>query len=166
MRRAAAALLLVSAAALPQAVTPGSSDLPGCGRHAWKHIYNPSRLLVINQCVIVTGTIADASHGRSKDGVRHEADGDTHGWLAVDGPFVWMLNDGNRSEEGGNLVFEVPCYFPVHQQDAVQACEGYHAPTSVPPIGTRVRITGSLVQDTNHGRWNEIHPVVMIERLR
>jgi len=32
------------------------------------------------------GTIVDATNGGKPDGVRHEADGDTHGWLKVDPP--------------------------------------------------------------------------------
>jgi hypothetical protein len=35
----------------------------------------------------VTGTIVDATNGKQTDGVRHEKDGDTHGWLEVDSGF-------------------------------------------------------------------------------
>ena len=53
------------------------------------------------------------------DGVRHEDDGDTHGWLKVDPQFEDLLNPGNLNNEGGNLVFEVVCKFvPPKQADA------------------------------------------------
>jgi hypothetical protein len=73
--------------------------------------------------VSVTGTIVDASGGSKPDGVRHEKDGDTHGWLKVDPEFQNLLNAGNTSYEGGNLVFEIVCRFRVTQQDAIKACQ-------------------------------------------
>ncbi len=86
---------------------PGSTSMVGCGDGLWKHVYHPSRLLVKQDCVTVTGTIVDAtahlSHHQA-DGVRHEGDGDTHGWLKVDPPFAALINAGNVSDEEGNLV--------------------------------------------------------------
>ncbi len=32
----------------------------------------------------------------------------------------------------------------------------------IPPVGSHVAITGTFVQDTNHQRWKEIHPVSRI----
>jgi hypothetical protein len=63
---------------------PGTSTLAGCGDGLWRHVYHPYRLLVMNECVTVSGTIVDASNGRNPDGVKREADGDTHGWLRLD----------------------------------------------------------------------------------
>jgi len=74
---------------------------------------------VKQKCVAVTGILVDASSGRSADGVRHEKDGDMHGWLKLDAPYVSLLNAGNWSHQSGNLVFEIVCYFPVRQADAV-----------------------------------------------
>lgn len=110
----------------------------------------------------VTGTIVDATRGKFRDGVRHEADGDTHGWLKLDPQYENLLNDGNRSAQGGNLVFETVCYFPVRQQDAKAACRGYRSQVTLPPVGTHVRITGTYVLDTNHQKWMEIHSVSAI----
>jgi hypothetical protein len=110
-------------------------------------------------CVTVTGTFVDATSGRQPDGVRHEADGDTHGWLQVDPPFKSLLNAGNRNTEGGNLVFEIICRYPVTQKDAQSACSGYTDHVRLPPVGLYVAVTGSYVQDTFHAQWNEIHPV-------
>jgi len=144
-----------------------------CDPTLWQHTYKPQRLEVHRPCVSVTGTIVDATHGKRKDGMRKEADGDTHGWLKLDpgqasglaanqGSF---LNAGNVSDEDGNLVFEIVCYFPVKQADAKAACRGYKSPVKLAPVGAHVRITGSWVQDDNHAHWNEIHPVSAIEVL-
>lgn len=54
-----------------------------CDSSLWKHVYNPSRLIVKSQCVSVTGTIVDATHGKRKSGCRAEADGDYHCWLKL-----------------------------------------------------------------------------------
>lgn len=137
----------------------GSKSFAGCGDGLWTHVYNPSRLIIHQRCVTVTGTIVDASNGKHADGVRHEADGDTHGWLRLDPQFTSMINAGNRSNEGGNLVFEIVCHFGVTQSDATSACAGFNDHTTIPPVGSHIRITGTYVLDTNHGRWNEIHPV-------
>ena len=47
----------------------------------------------------------DATNGKNADGVRHEADGDTHGWLKLDPAFTDLLNAGNVTAEDGNMVF-------------------------------------------------------------
>ena len=113
-------------------------------------------------CLTITGTIVDATSGRQPDGVRHEADGDTHGWLQLDPQFQSLLNAGNQSAEGGNLVFEIICRYPVTQRDAQSACSGYTDHVQLPPVGSHVSVTGSYVQDTFHAQWNEIHPVTSI----
>jgi hypothetical protein len=120
----------------------------------------------MNECVRVRGVIVDATNGRTADGARHEADGDTHGWLKPDPEFANMLNQGNDTAESGNLVFEIVCHYRVTQADAKPACIGFKDPTAIPPIGTHVEITGAFVQDNNHARWNEMHPVSKIVILR
>lgn len=138
--------------------TPGSP----CDDSLWMHVYHPDRLIVKQQCIAVTGTIVDATNGKEPDGVRHEADGDTHGWLKLDAEFQNLLNAGNISQEGGNLVFEVVCKFPVTQPDAKTACQNFTNQVNLPAVGSRVRIVGTLVQDTFHTQWIEIHPVTNI----
>ena len=124
--------------------------------------YYPARLIILNDCVTVMGTVVDAkaplAHHRA-DGVRKERDGDTHGWLKVDAPFSTLINDGNTSDQEGNLVFELVCHFNVTQPDAKPSCEGFSDSTTIPPIGSHVAITGTLVKEKNRGKWNEIHPV-------
>lgn len=154
-----------SGAQQPATGSPSTSDNSGqCDETLWDHVYNPQRLIVQQKCIVVTGTIVDATNGQHADGVRHEADGDTHGWLQVDSQFASLLNDGNKTHEGGNLVFEIVCKFPVTQADAVASCPAsYQSPVNIPPVGSHVRIVGSYVQDANHAKWMEIHPVTLIE---
>lgn len=133
-----------------------------CDASLWNHVYHPQRLIVNQQCIAVTGTIVDATAGKKPDGVRHEKDGDTHGWLKVDPEFQNLLNAGNMSAEGSNLVFEIVCKFPVTQVDAKTACSGYTNMVTLPPVGSHVRIVGTYVQDTFHAKWMEIHPVTSI----
>ena len=145
---------------------PGSASMVGCGDGRWEHVYNPSRLMVQQDCVTITGTIVDATANQSThkaDGVRHEGDGDTHGWLKVDSQYAALINAGNSSAEDGNLVFEIVCHYSVKQQDAKSSCAEYTDNTTIPPVGTHVAITGTLVTEKNHGKWNEIHPVSSIK---
>ena len=134
----------------------------GCDASLWNHVYNAQRLIVKHKCIAVTGTLVDATAGKQPDGVRHEKDGDTHGWLKPDPEFDNLLNAGNKSAEGGNLVFEIVCKFPVTQPDAKAACKGYQNQIAIPAMGSHVRIVGSYVQDTFHAQWMEIHPVTSI----
>jgi hypothetical protein len=135
-----------------------------CDTSLLPHVYHPDRLLVKQQCIAVTGTIVDATAGKKHDGVRHEGDGDTHGWLKLDPGFEDLLNDGNKSDEDGNLVFEIICRFPISKKapDAKTACAGYTDNVVLPPVGSHVRIVGRHVQDTFHAKWMEIHPVTSI----
>ena len=148
----------------PSPPTPPPPPPPGtCDDTLWNHVYHPHRLIVHQQCTSVTGKIVDATAGGEPDGVRHENDGDTHGWLKVDPEFQSLLNSGNTNHEGGNLVFEIVCKFHVSQPaDAVTACANYKDKVTLPPVGSHVRIVGTLVQDTFHGQWIEIHPVTSI----
>lgn len=149
----------------PQEPSPGSTTpvTVQCDATLWGHVYNPARLIVKQQCISVTGTIVDATNGKKPDGVRHEADGDTHGWLNVDAQFKNLLNAGNISDEQGNLVFEIVCKFHATQTDAKGACPPtYQSPVEIPPVGSHVVIVGTYVQDTKHAQWMEIHPVTSI----
>jgi len=149
---------------LSEAPVPTSPTAEPCDPAASTHVYHPQRLVVKQQCISVTGTIVDATNGKNHDGVRHEKDGDTHGWLRVDEGFQDLLNAGNMSDENGNLVFEIICRFPVSKTapDAKAACLGYTDHVTLPPLGSHVKIVGTYVQDTFHGKWNEIHPVTSI----
>jgi len=149
--------------ALSLALAAGPARAKPCNDTLWRHVYHPERLIVKEICVTVIGTIVDATHGKRKDGLRHESDGDSHGWLKLDRGQEQFINAGNKSDEGGNLVFEVVCLFKVSQKDAIQTCKGYKSHIVVPPVGSHVRMSGSWVQDTNHARWLELHPVSAIQ---
>lgn len=146
----------------PTPPTPPPTPETQCDPSLWDHVYHPLRLIVKQQCISVTGTMVDATAGKKSDGVRHEGDGDTHGWLKVDPEFQSLLNAGNISDEDGHLVFEIVCRFHVSQQDAKAACANYTDHVSLPPVGSHVQIVGTLVQDTFHAKWMEIHPVTSI----
>ncbi len=155
----------LSQAGTPQ--TPATTGTPQpadtqCDASLWNHVYHSQRLIVKQQCISVTGTIVDATAGKEPDGVRHEKDGDTHGWLKVDPEFQNLLNAGNLSDEAGNLVFEIVCRFPVTQADAKAACQGYTDHVNLPSVGSHVRTVGIYVQDSFHAQWMEIHPVTSI----
>jgi len=156
----------VTISSTPPSPSPPPTD--GCDARIATHVYHPDRLIVKQGCVSVTGTIVDATANQSThraDGTRHEKDGDTHGWLKVDTEFENLLNDGNKNNEDGNLVFEIICRFPITQADAKTPCQGYTDHVTLPPVGTRVRIVGRYVQDTFHGKWMEIHPVTSITAI-
>ncbi|HEX4681578.1 MAG TPA: SH3 domain-containing protein [Gemmatimonadaceae bacterium] len=165
---------VISAAARPAPTGPptskpldiaGSNSFAGCGDGLWKHVYKPQRLTIHQACVTVTGVIVDptAKNAHPKnDHVRHEDDGDTHGWVKLDKQFASMLNAGNQSDEEGNLVFELVCHYTVRQADAKSSCVGFTDHTVIPRPGTHVEIKGTFVQDDNHAHWNEIHPVTSL----
>jgi hypothetical protein len=162
-------VLLAAATLLPAASAPGAETSTGgtsaqCDSELQSHVYDPTRLIVQQQCIAVTGTIVDATAGENvhrADGVRHEPDGDSHGWLRVDPAFKRLLDSGNMTDEKGNLVFEIICRYPITQGDAKKACQGYEDHVQLPPVGSHVRVVGTYVHDNEHG-WNEIHPVTSI----
>jgi hypothetical protein len=140
-----------------------------CDNALWKHVYHPTRLNVKQLCTSVTGVIVDATateKEKQKDGQRHEADGDGHGWLKPDPGQENVLIAGNIETQQGNLVFEIICRYRVTQADAKTACRKFKSSVVLPPVGSHVRITGSLIEDLDHKPIHrEIHPVTSIEVL-
>ena len=118
------------------------ADKP-CMDMLWKHVYNPERLQVHQMCATVTGTIVDATHGKRKDGVRKEADGDCHGWIRLDAGQEKYLNAGNMSDEKGNLIFEIVCLYKVTQKDAISACKGYKNTIKLAPVSSHIKMNNS-----------------------
>jgi hypothetical protein len=115
-----------------------------------KHVYNPKRLVVLDPCKTVSGTVVK---------IIKENDGDTHIRLKVDPQYTDTINQVNVDKQGGDLVVEIVCAYEVTQADAINACSGYENKISVPKVNDHVVITGQFVSDTEHGGWNEIHPV-------
>jgi hypothetical protein len=135
----------------PPVTPPPSSN--GCDQSLWDHVYNPSRLQIINNCITVSGVI---------DVRKPEADGDYHILLKLDPQFSNLVNSANVNNLGGHLVLEPICMTTVTQADAISACQNFHHDINVPPVGAHVQVTGSYVLDKQHGKWAEIHPVTSI----
>ena|SRR5579859_8001303 len=98
-------------------------------------VYHPDRLVVLDGCQRVTGTVEE---------VRAEQDGDVHYDVEVDRPYRRLLDAGNQADQHGWLVVEL------------MPRDGGHLPE--PSVGDRVALLGAWVDDTEHS-WHEIHPV-------
>ena len=157
-----------SAKSTPAAVVPSSPSWPipsqsspspngpVCIADAHAHVYSPDRLVLLAACVEVTGTIEEESA---------QEDGDYHVRLHLDPGQTCSgqpcLNGRNLSQLEGDLLLEPVCENPVTREDAVAACQGYHNPLVLPPVGSHVAAVGPFVLDIDHG-WNEIHPLESI----
>ncbi len=143
-----------------------------------KHIYDPSRLVVLNPCKTVSGTVLK---------VINETDGDAHIRLKVDSQYSDTINkaniDGNDTAieivcvfdhlglspaataglPCGNLVVEIVCASKTTKMSAMDACSGYDNKIKVPKVNDHIVVTGQFVSDSDHGGWNEIHPVYEID---
>ena len=141
----------------PISSPPASSTSSNqCDQSLWDHVYNPSRLQVVDQCRTVSGVI---------DSIRTEKDGDYHIQVKLDPEFSDLINSANVNGQFGDLVVEPICVNPVTQASAIAACQNFHQNIAVPPVGTHVQITGSYVLDNEHGGWAEIHPVTSITTI-
>lgn len=127
---------------------------PACDQTLWNHVYDPTRLHVVDSCRTVTGIVV-AQHT--------SGDGDVNSELALDPGFADLLNDGNMTKLNGHLQVEEICQGKI-TRDAFDSCKGYTGTALVPPVGSHISVTGSHVRDGNHG-WMEIHPVSQITLL-
>ena len=96
-------------------------------------VWGPSRLVVLNPCQRVSGTVTQTTP---------EEDGDTHVLLRVDPRYQHLLT--NNQPIPGNLVVEI------------MPRDYGHLP--VPSAGDRLQLRGAWVYDRNH-HWTELHPV-------
>ena len=127
-----------------------------CDDTLWNHVYHKYRLTIIEQCKTVRGVIVKE---------KNEKDGDIHILLRLDAGQDNLLNDMNIKQQKGCLVIEPICEHDVTQRDAIGACEGYVNKVYIPHVGEHVEVTGSYVNDTQHG-WNEIHPITKITIIK
>lgn len=126
-----------------------------CQNSKWKNVYAPSRLQIIDSCVIVTGVISST---------KSEKDGDEHLLLKLDSGQEQMLNKKNYKKKSNELVIEVVCANSSVLKLAKKACNGYLNNIQLPVIGSHVKVYGSYVIDLHNG-WTEIHPVTRIDKL-
>ena len=136
------------------AVTTSSSNR--CDQSLWNHVYQSSRLQIVNRCITVSGVI---------ESIRAEPDGDSHIRLNLDSQFTKLINLANIKDQFGDLVLEPICQHTVIQPNAFFACNDFHQNINIPPIRAHVKVTGSYVLDTWHNKWAEIHPVSSITSL-
>jgi hypothetical protein len=136
--------------------TTTSTSGEQCDQSLWNHVYNPSRLQVVEPCKTVTGVI---------ESIRTEADGDYHIQLKPDPQFSNLINSANVNGQFGDLLLEPICVNPVTQPDAISACQDFHQNINIPPIGSHVQVTGSYVLDNQHDERAEIHPVTSISEI-
>ena len=106
----------------------------GADESLWDHVYHPKRLVVVQECISVTGTI----YHRKK-----EADGDDHIQLRLDDKYTVLLNTRNKTAQKECLVLEPVCQHAVTQPDAKAACQDFHSGVKVPKKGSHVKATGA-----------------------
>ncbi len=143
------------------AVTSGadlvSDPEPGqCEKHPLRNVYRPFRLRVLDTCVTETVTVVEA---------RRERDGDWH--VGVIPENEGLINDINRLRQHGLLLVE---WVPGDPRPRV-----FHT-------GMRLKVTGTLVEDLQHGPaapdcprhdwptgckrgWRELHPIFDVEEI-
>jgi len=126
-----------------------------CDPTLWDHVWSPSRLKIVDDCITVTGVVT------SVDQITE--DGDVHIWLKVNPEFAYLINENNTKYDGGNLVVEVICNQLPEDPVAKAACEGYENHIEIPALGMHVSITGSYVIDVAFQGHAEIHPVTSIQ---
>ena len=129
-----------------------------CDPTLWDHLYHPSRLHIINNCITVTGII---------DHIKSEPDGDLHIRVHLDPQYNNLTNSANDAIQAGDLVIEPVCdHGPTAPGAAIDSCSGFQSQIVIPSEGTHIQITGSYVLDTspNHD-WTEIHPISDITNL-
>jgi hypothetical protein len=121
-------------------------------------MHHVQRIKIITACQTVTGVIAKVG---SSD------DGDIDMQLTLDSEFRNLLNNGNITKLNGNLQIEAICQAPVHPDvpDAQRTCANFSGTVPIPAVGTRVRLTGVYVLDSDHG-WMEIHPISVMTAAR
>ena len=133
--------------------SPSLAPKPACDATLWTHVYNPSRLKVVNQCITVTGTVAESNR---------DDDGDQHFLVKLDRGQDQLLNKRNMKKKNGDLVAEIVCANKPKLKKAKAACKGFSNPVTLPTVGAHVSVTGTYVIDSHNG-WAEIHPVSQLQ---
>jgi hypothetical protein len=150
-------LLMVGCAAATSSTLPTTSASPSGGgctpTDQDRYVYQPSRLLILQACVHITGIVEKIE----RDGV----DGDITLLVRPDLPYTHLLTARNREAQDGNLVVEPVCMLQSLLPGAISLCAADPAPYAgpLPPVGAHVWMEGRYVLDLNHGAWAELHPL-------
>ncbi|MBV9217569.1 MAG: hypothetical protein JO053_15485 [Acidobacteria bacterium] len=126
-----------------------------CNASLWDRVYERERLEVKDECMTVTGTIAE----RNADD-----DGDEHMLLRLDDGQANLLTKKNEKKKDGALVIEAVCVNATKLKKVGDTCAGFTNPVALPQVGDHVRVTGSYVIDSHNG-WAEIHPISKVEKM-
>ena len=97
---------------------------PTCDASLWSRVYSPKRLVVVNQCIEVTGVIVESDAN---------VDGDQHFLIRLDPGQDRLLSKRNVKKKGGALVAEIVCANPAKPKKAKAACAGYTNHIAIPP---------------------------------
>lgn len=131
-------------------------DKKYCDQSLWNHVYDPSRLFLIQPCVGIDGVI---------ERVIQMGDGDNHIYFRPDNSNPKLVNIFNQVFAGSNIIGEVVCLHKEKiEKEAKEVCEGYTNKIDVPKVGSHVKMYGFFVLDKGVG-WMEIHPVTSIINL-
>lgn len=149
-----------------------------CDSTLWNYVYDPSRLIVLQNCIQVTGVIWNTP--------TKEGDGDYHILVRLDAGQDFYLNNKNYELKDTCLVVEAVCavkdpkrkgkvkttlLYRLLYSDLPGVCDDYYSKIYIPKKGEHVKVSGPLVIDEGeysiieHG-WQEIHPVNRIELIK
>ncbi|MBI3495083.1 hypothetical protein HY065_00440 [Candidatus Berkelbacteria bacterium] len=117
------------------------------------HVWLWPRLLMMNPCVTVSGTVG--AMGNSDDG-------DFDFLLAPDPRYISTLGRANYTKQKGNLVIEIVCAKPATNMLAKPYCHDYTNTLALPKTGDRITVSGAFLKDLLHGGWHELHPVYQL----
>jgi hypothetical protein len=131
-------------------------DIAACDSSLWEHVYDPTRLRIIDKCMTVTGVIEESGA---------DDDGDQHMLLKLDAGQENLLKKKNTTKKNGDLVIEAVCINNITNPKVGGACSGYVNHVQLPKPGDHVKVSGSYVIDT-HNDWAEIHPISKIEIIK
>lgn len=149
MTIAASSLLLVS----PSQYEVDESKV--CEVTIWDNVHRPWRLMPI-QCV---------NYAEGKIVYRHNnEDGDAWMLVLLDPEYEYLIEGREKQQPIYHgkpaLVVEAICQVPTEEE----ACQGYKRELKIPRVGSHVFLGGTLVEDTQHSLWREIHPVGYIQK--
>jgi len=130
----------------PQIVMQNNPDRYNCRQgNILDGVNRQARFTVLSSCQKVVGVVHDMK-GTKED------DGDYQFNLALEQPYIMLLNQENYKQVKGMLVVEI---IPKDQSSTL---------VPIPKNGDRIQAYGVWVTDNPHG-WNELHPTWELKKL-